>query len=75
MLQPDTRIKGPLSEGLARELKLAGSFGRATFIAEELVEIGLLTEQARADIQQALEVNGQTEDLMVNDEFLKLVYG
>jgi hypothetical protein len=74
-LKRDARAKASLSEGLARELKFAGSFGHARFLAEQLVEIGELTDRAQSDIISALEVNIQTEDVKLNDEFMELVFG
>lgn len=72
-LKTDDRAKPALSEGLARKLKLAGTFGAARFYAEQLADLGVLPPQALSDVRRAIDVNNQMDDAKANEAFMALL--
>jgi hypothetical protein len=71
-LKKDDRAKQRLSEGLALELKFAGTFAYARGLAERMIELGEMSKRARQDVQLALQVNEQTSDAKHMDEFMRI---
>jgi hypothetical protein len=72
-LKNNDSAKVTLVEGLVRQLKFAGSFSHAKYLASYICELGVLTPTARADLVSALAVNDQTLDLKSDEKFMSLV--